>query len=232
VIEGRRDRQVKVRGYRVELEEIEHVLEAHPQADQAAVLAQAENAQQLLVAFIVPAKETAAGGNQTLTPETLRQHLSAKLPDYLAPSGFVFQETMPMTPNGKIDHQALVKDGFARLAAPDRQLIPAENDLERLVVDLWLEALQLERVGVTDNFFDVGGNSLLMVQIHGRLKEKIQRDLEVLELFRNPTIRAMAAYLGQEEAAPASVQPVQDRAALQREAFMQQQRKNQNQERE
>jgi acyl carrier protein len=124
---------------------------------------------------------------------TLREHLRGKLPEAMVPSAFVLLDALPLTPNGKLDRRAL--------PAPDRpsgagsaSAAPG-NQLERKIAAAWQESLGLDEVGVNDNFFDLGGHSLLLVQLHLRLRELLDADLAIVDLFRFPTIRALAQFL-------------------------------------
>ncbi|MCP4710051.1 MAG: AMP-binding protein, partial [Planctomycetes bacterium] len=154
---GRLDDQVKIRGFRIELGEIETVLSGHPKVKEAALSTREDRpGDKRLVAYIVPQKEDAS-----ITDE-LRQYLKDKLPAYMAPSAFVMMQEFPLLPNGKIDRKKLPKPerGDWKL---DEAYVKPKSEAERLIAEVWQEELQMPEVGIHNNFFDLGGNSLLMV---------------------------------------------------------------------
>jgi amino acid adenylation domain-containing protein len=211
---GRGDQQVKVRGYRIELGEIETVLAEHP-AVAAAVATVREDrpGQKQLVAYLATGPERPAG-----LLEDLRAFLRRRLPDYMQPGTFVFLAALPLTPNGKLDRAALPAPQGER---PDlrAEYVPPGDETELAVAEVWQEVLGLERVGLHDNFFDLGGHSLLLIQIHDRLRERFGRNLPIVDLFKHPTVGSLARHLSAEPAA--AEQPgaaVRDRAAKSRAA--------------
>jgi amino acid adenylation domain-containing protein len=179
---GRADEQVKVRGYRIELKEVEQRLLEAEGVKQAVVVARADGAaDKRLVAYVVPRQETA------LEPGRLRAHLRERLPEYMIPSLFVSLDQLPLTPNGKIDRKAL----------PDpepviREYTPPRNATEADLASIWSAVLRADKIGVYDNFFDMGGYSLLAIQVISRARESFGVDLPVRRLFDNPTIAEMA----------------------------------------
>jgi acyl carrier protein len=180
---------VKVRGHRVELGEVEAHLSRHPGVREAAVTIMEQTPGDThLVAHIVPRVH----GDGVVGD--LRARLRAALPDHLVPTRFVVRSEMPRTPNGKLDRRALSAAApFAATAeAPGT---PPENALEETIAAAWKDVLQRESVSVQDNFFDLGGHSLLAVRVHTRLRTELQRDISITDLFRFPTIRALAGYL-------------------------------------
>ena len=186
---GRTDFQVKVRGYRIELGEIESLLEAQPGVKQAAVVVWAEDAADLrLVAYLV------GHHGAVLEQSDLRAALRAKLPDYMVPSELVILSDMPRTANGKLDRKALqgLRPEPARQAVAD--VLPQGN-LEKTIAEFWRKTLKIERVGVTENFFDIGGHSLLVVQLHNQLKQALNMPLSLTDLYQYPTIRSLSEYL-------------------------------------
>jgi natural product biosynthesis luciferase-like monooxygenase protein len=186
---GRADFQVKVRGYRIELGEIESLLEAQAGIKQAAVVVRAEDAADLrLVAYVV--------GNHgaTLQQAELRAALRAKLPDYMVPSEIVILTDMPRTANGKLDRKALQALKPAPVQQTVAEVLP-QGDVEKTIADLWRKTLKIESVGVTDNFFDLGGHSLLVVQLHNQLKQALKTPLSLTDLYQYPTIRSLSEYL-------------------------------------
>ncbi len=215
---GRDDHQVKIRGFRVEPSEIASVLRGHENVREAFVVANAERRDvpdaKLLVAYVVARLRPAP----TLT--SLRSYLSERLPDFMVPQAFVVLEELPLTPNGKVDRKALpspervrpeLKAGFA----------PPRNDLERRIASLWEELLGLDAVGIHDSFFDLGGHSLLMAELHGKLRKRFGIDVAMVKLFQYPTIASLFAHLAAAESVEVATPPVkvQDRAERQKEAL-------------
>jgi acyl-coenzyme A synthetase/AMP-(fatty) acid ligase/acyl carrier protein len=183
---GRKDFQVKIRGYRVEVAEIEEALLAIDSIKAAVVHARADDAgEQRLVAYVVPAAGVAP------TVSELRRALTQTLPDYMMPSAFVFLETLPLSPTGKIDRRALPAPNHARpaLNAPYvAPRTPTESDLARI----WAEVLELEQVGVHDDFLDLGGDSLLATRILSRVIQTFRVELSIQALLAAPTVAQMA----------------------------------------
>jgi amino acid adenylation domain-containing protein len=216
---GRTDEQVKVRGFRIELGEIEAVLTQHPHVREAAVLAAADASQEKrLDAFIVPEPAAAPTGGE------LRGFLQAKLPEYMIPASFKLLDALPLTPHGKVDRRALAGLSAAPLAAGVEYVAP-RTETEKAIAEVWRDVLKVERVGAHDNFFDLGGHSLLLVQLLRRLQAVLKRELSVVDLFRHPSVAALAGYLGrQEEAAPA-FDKVDERARRQKQALSQNRRR-------
>jgi amino acid adenylation domain-containing protein/non-ribosomal peptide synthase protein (TIGR01720 family) len=176
---GRTDFQVKIRGFRIELGEIENALLAQPGVREAVVLA----------------REYQAGDNRLVTylvgeadPETLRQALGQRLPEYMIPSAFVTLETMPLTPNGKLDRRALPAPDYAAASA---QHVPPETLAETQLTLLWQSVLGVQPIGVEDNFFALGGHSLLATQLVQRMSETLQHPVSLQQLFKTPTIRSL-----------------------------------------
>jgi amino acid adenylation domain-containing protein len=185
---GRLDHQVKIRGFRIELGEIETAIAAWPGIRQAVVTARDNSAgDKRLVAYVV----LADGAN--FQPAGLREALREKLPEYMIPASFVPLVALPLTSNGKINRQALPAPGEADagLATESSHLAPANPD-EQALAEIWAQVLGVERVGVTDTFFDLGGHSLLAVRITARAQAKWNIDLPPSIIFENPTVRLMA----------------------------------------
>ena len=209
---GRVDFQVKVRGYRIELGEIEAALAALPSVREAVVVARDDGAgDKRLVAYLVWKEAPAEGVSE------LRAHLRSVLPEFMVPSNYVVLRDLPRTPNAKIDRNALPSpESVNRVATPAAPPVAPAGELETVIAGIWREVLKLPAVGVQDNFFDLGGHSLLAVQVHSRLKRSLERELSITDLFRFPTIRGLAGYLGG-EADGVAVQSGLDRAAQRRE---------------
>jgi natural product biosynthesis luciferase-like monooxygenase protein len=213
---GRLDHQVKVRGYRIELGEIEAALAEQHGVAQAVVMAREDQpGDARLVAYLV------AHSGATLDSATLRDALRARLPEFMLPSAFVMLDEFPQTPNGKIDRKALPAPDAVATAAPAAEFVAPTNDLESQIADVWKDVLKLAQVGTCDNFFDLGGHSLLAVQAHRRLKEALQRDLSITDIFRFPTIQSLATYLT--EGSTGGAQQGSDRAQGRRAAMQRRQ---------
>jgi amino acid adenylation domain-containing protein len=187
---GRRDHQVKIRGFRIELHEIEAGLARHPAVRDCAVLARAEaGAEPRLVGYVI------AKNGEAPTVEILRTHLAQSVPDYMVPAAFVFLDAFPLTINGKLDRAALPAPGADRPHLATLYAAP-QNDLEAQLTRLWKSTLRRELVGTDDNFFDIGGDSLLLTALHRDLERELRRSVPITDLFQYPTIRALAAHLG------------------------------------
>jgi len=187
---GREDFQVKIRGYRIELGEIEAILVQHPAVRQAVVTVTGEQpSYKRLVAHAVL--------NQEISTDELRCFLHDKLPDYMMPSAFVFLDALPLSANGKVDRGTLMAQAIA-LPAPETTYIAPQNQLEQTIAAVWQEILHLDRIGIRDNFFDIGGNSLLVTKAYSKLKIALPDDVKswaLTDLFKYPTIHSFAAYL-------------------------------------
>jgi hypothetical protein len=180
---------------------------------------------QRLVAYIVPSAWTFERGDaredhlQSPTANlwtALRGFLSERLPEYMVPSVCVTLETLPLTPNGKVNRHVLpAPEGVRPNLGMD--YVPPQTELEQTIAAVWHDVLQIKAVGIHDNFFEVGGNSLLLVQAHRKICEKLNDEIPVVELFRYPTIHALAQYLSRGQDAQPSLQHIQDRAKRQME---------------
>jgi hypothetical protein len=186
---GRTDHQVKVRGYRIELGEIEALLALHPAVHEAVVMAREDvPGDQRLVGYILPEGDAP-------DPASLRMHLKDKLPEHMVPSHIVVLSSLPMTPNGKIDRKALPPPESSG-AASEGEFVAPESELQETVAAVWMETLGRGQVGIDDNFFDLGGHSLLVVQMQRLLKERLPQPVSLTDLYRFPTIRAFTEHLG------------------------------------
>ncbi|MEM7018619.1 MAG: amino acid adenylation domain-containing protein, partial [Pseudomonadota bacterium] len=184
---NRLDNQIKLRGFRIELGEIEAVLITHQYVAQCAVIVREDQpGDQRLTAYIVP------DDNAELTMADMRQHLQQQLPDYMIPQHLQALEALPLTPNNKIDRNALRALVTEQLQADVAEFVAARNEREQLIVDIWQEVLGLARVGIEDNFFLLGGHSLLATQIISRLRDNLGVELSMSRLFEHPTISALA----------------------------------------
>jgi acyl carrier protein len=147
---------------------------------------------------------------QKLVPE-LRGYLLEKLPDYMVPSSFIMLDSMPLTPNGKVNRQALPDQDGLRPQLETTYVAP-KTEVERAIAGIWQEALHLEKVGLHDNFFDLGGHSLLMVQVQSRLQEIFEREISLIDMFKCPTISLMTKYFRSKQSEQPSLQESQERA--------------------
>jgi amino acid adenylation domain-containing protein len=195
---GRADRQVKVRGFRVELSEIEAVLAAHPEVREAVAGALRRGlGDERLAAWLVP-----HAGSRPAAAE-LRSWLAERLPAYMVPSTFTLLEALPLSPNGKVDRAAL-----ARLEAPPETLHePPRTPLEAIVAGIWEEVLQAAQVGVHDNFFDRGGHSLLAGLALSRIRAATGADLSLRSFFQQPTVAGLARLAEQARREDRGLQP-------------------------
>jgi amino acid adenylation domain-containing protein len=182
---GRTDNQIKLRGHRIELEEIERVLERHADVLQAVVTLHEQGPDRQLVAYIKPTSDQADAGS-------LRPWLLEQLPEYMVPGTFHSIEEIPLTPNGKVDRKRLPKPKpLARELFNDA--IDPRNRIEEQLAKVWSEILGVGRVSVRSNFFDLGGHSLLLVRVREKLRHDLDFDISVVDLFRYPTIESLAA---------------------------------------
>jgi amino acid adenylation domain-containing protein len=210
---GRIDHQVKLRGFRIELGEVEAVLRQYAGVQEVTILAREDVPDdQRLVAYVVP--------NQVPAPAIgeMRRFLKERLPEYMIPSAFVLLDVLPLTPNGKVDRPALPMPNTARPELEGAYVAP-RSEVERTIATLWQEVLHLAKVGIHDNFFDIGGHSLLMVRVYSKLREALNKGLSMIDLFRYPTVSSLAKYLSQEQNEQPSFRQAHDRAKRQTEAI-------------
>ena len=180
---GRLDRQVKVRGFRVETGEVEAALAAHPSVAAAVVVAHGEGEQRRLVAYVVPSE----GGEGPPPAGELRAFVQGRLPEYMTPASFVTLGELPLTPSGKVDLRALPSPETQQ-PTPGRGFVAPRTAAEQLVAAIWAEVLGAESVGVEDNFFDLGGHSLLATQLVSRVRDLLQVEVPVNVVFESPTV--------------------------------------------
>ncbi|NET13338.1 MAG: amino acid adenylation domain-containing protein, partial [Okeania sp. SIO1H6] len=180
---GRIDNQVKLRGFRIELGEIESALSTHPQVQQNVVICREDTpGNQRLVAYIVSSEKS-------LNSKDLRPYLQSKLPEYMVPSVFVLLETIPLTPNGKIDRKVL--------PAPDIDLtntdeyIPPQTPTQEILAKIFAEILEVTKIGIHDNFFNLGGHSLLATQVISRIRQSLAIEIPLKTLFESPTVEQL-----------------------------------------
>jgi amino acid adenylation domain-containing protein len=217
---GRIDNQVKIRGFRIELSEIETVLSQHQSVQKAVVIVKENvSGDKYLVAYIVPNIETqrqslqrgatALGGFADLKQvaweppqraasiftSLLRKFLKEKLPEYMIPKAFVILDSLPLTVNGKVDRYVLTALNTPTSHSIDKAFIAPRTPTESTLAKIWAEVLNIEGVGIYDNFFDLGGNSLLTVQLMKQIYKHFERELPLSSLFLNPTIESLATAL-------------------------------------
>ena len=189
---GRFDHQVKVRGYRIELGEIEASLLSHTGVRETVVVAREDTPGDVrLVAYIVPSS------NDSAPAAELKEHLRTRMPDFMVPAHFVTLDALPQTPNGKIDRKQLPAPEASQAPVATEAFVAPASDLEEQIAAIWKDVLKLPQVGARDNFFDLGGHSLLAVQAHRRLRDALQRDISITDIFRFPTIQSLSAFLGE-----------------------------------
>jgi len=217
---GRNDHQVKIRGIRVELGELESLLLSHAEVQEAAILAREDSAGEMrLVAYVVrrfcetpmSANARLVSPNDDARPEgcseatashmserrsnewrdQLREYLRARVPDYLIPSSWVILERLPLTPNGKVDRRALPAPPARPVDIGD--YVPPRSDIESSLAAIWSEVLRVDQVGIKDNFFELGGSSLTIVRISARIAARLGVDLEARLIFACPTIETLAS---------------------------------------
>ncbi|WP_259642358.1 condensation domain-containing protein, partial [Pseudomonas savastanoi] len=214
---GRIDHQVKIRGFRIELGEIEARLQAHPAVREVIVLA----VDGQLAAYLVPAQPDQ---DQQSLREALKTELRAHLPDYMVPTHFIVLDKMPLTANGKLDRKALPAPDASQLQAA---YIAPQGELEQQLAAIWADVLKVEQVGRSDNFFELGGHSLLATQVISRIRQQLDVELSLRDLFeaRDLAAFAQAAGNGHGNAAPRFIkadrsQPLGLSYAQQRQWFL------------
>src|SRR5882724_3162520 len=213
---GRADEQVKVRGYRIELGEVETVLREHGQVQECVVVAREdEEGEKRLVAYVV---EQGEGAGASVSVKEWREYLKQRLPEYMIPSSYVRLEQLPLTVNGKIDRRALpAPDGARPELGVD--FIAPRGEVELRVAGVWAEVLGITEVGVEDNFFEMGGHSLQMIRVQGKLQALFDRELPLVRLFEYSTVRRLAKYLNEGEGKNRMSEQVHDRLRKQEEAL-------------
>ncbi len=211
---GRADQQVKIRGYRVELGEIETHLSRHSAVRAVAVVAKDAR----LVAYLTLHAVPRPSHHEWVS------FLGAFLPEPMIPSSFVVLDAMPLLPSGKVDRRALPEPTLTP-RADGRIHGGPETALEHAIAAIWREVLHVDPVGIDDNFFDLGGHSLALAQVHSRLRSRLTRDVPIVDLFRHSTVRALARHLDVRGGASEGTVAVDDRARKQRAAFERQRRR-------
>jgi acyl carrier protein len=202
---GRVDEQVKIRGFRIELGEIEAVLAQHASVRESVVVTRDDGrGSQRLVAYVV-------SNNGDVRTDELREFLQEKLTEYMVPSSFVTMETLPRTPNGKVDRRALPEAGSTLPEANETYLAP-RSATECAIANIWQEVLKVEKIGVNDNFFGLGGHSLLLVHTQSKVSEALRVKVSMIEMFKYPTISALAEHLSEQRSSIPASAPTQNQA--------------------
>lgn len=183
---GRIDNQVKIRGFRIELGEIEAISNQYSNIKETVIIAK-ENTlgDKYLAAYVIKKEEVSV--------KEIRQFLSEKLPEYMIPSIFVFLESFPLTPNGKIDRKALPEPNFE--TRKEKKFIAPRNETEIKLVQIWQDILGIEKMGINDNFFELGGHSLLAVRLVTQIQQFYEKNIPIATLFQTPTIEKLAQVL-------------------------------------
>ncbi|MCK4258703.1 MAG: amino acid adenylation domain-containing protein [Halanaerobiales bacterium] len=188
---GRKDHQVKIRGYRIELGEIENQLLKHEAIDQTVVLAREEEYSKYLCVYVV--------GNREIKISELRDHLVRVLPDYMVPSYFIQLDNLPLNINGKVDRKALPEPDEKNITRID--YIGPRNKTEERLVSIWHEILRIDRIGINDNFFNLGGHSLKATTLVLKIHEEFNIEIPLREVFNRPTIKELNWYIQNTEEA-------------------------------
>jgi acyl-coenzyme A synthetase/AMP-(fatty) acid ligase len=223
---GRSDQQVKIRGHRIELGEIEAELARCSGVREAVVVARGDSpGDRRLVAYLV------AHAGEEIAVGELRRALRAALPEFMVPSRFLVLAAMPLLPNRKIDRKAL--PAAETVEAPGSAAVAAAapaTRTEQTIAAIWQDVLGIRHAGVDDNFFDLGGHSLLAVKAHARLKATFASDLAITDLFRFPTVRSLARFLGDSSGGrDGALEASEERGAARRELMAQRRRRTQRQ---
>lgn len=191
---GRSDHQVKIRGFRIELPEIEATLMEQEEVKESLVLAHKKGSEEKrLVAYIVPSQPSAQRDEmqENRIISTLRSHVRSRLPEYMIPSMFLFMDEFPLTPNGKVDRKALPEPEWN----DNRSFIPPRTELETRLANIFRETLDIPAVSIQDNFFEIGGHSLLLTKIISRIESEIHKTVSLQDFFVNPTVEGIAGII-------------------------------------
>lgn len=198
---GRIDDQVKIRGFRIELAEISLVLAKHPAVKESVVLVQNdEPSNPHLVAYVIP------HSHQNPATKDLKDFLQAQLPDYMVPAAFVLLKAFPLMPNGKLDRHTLL--GLETVGLNLQEYVAPQNAVEEVLASIWANLLKVERVGIWDNFFDLGGHSLLTTQLISRVRQTFRVEISLRDLFAEPTLAHLSKILIANEAKPGQTEKI------------------------
>jgi amino acid adenylation domain-containing protein/FkbM family methyltransferase len=209
---GRIDDQVKISGHRVEPREVEEVIQSHTAVQQVAVVAEEDGNLLRLIAYIVPRE------GHVINAFDVKRHIRQKLPEPMVPGAIVEIKELPLTASGKINRKRLPKAESIKPAVTESDKAP-RTEIERFITEIWQEHLQMPSIGVDDNFFDLGGHSMMILPIHARLASRFEDRITVIDLFTYPTVAALAKYLEQpQDEAPLELAAM-ERADRQLHAF-------------
>ncbi len=211
VFKGRRDHQVKLRGHRIELREIEIALGDHADIGECTVLLREDGANPVIVAYASKRPESAAAPDA----DGLRTHLETRLPPYMIPAFFVILDRLPLTANGKVDRDALP----APDADSEKSETPPQTNTQKLIKAIWSEVLDVASFGIHDNFFALGGHSLTISKVHAKLQDALARPVALVKLFEHPTIATLARYLEDGGIPAAEDERVKQRASSRKQAL-------------
>ncbi len=217
---GRTDHQVKLYGVRIELGEIESTLRRHPQVRDALTLLHTTESDDYLTAYVVTAHRDVHSDDDAELTQELRQFLRHSLPEYMLPRYILRLPHIPLTPTGKVDRKALPAPHTHSVAAA---YVAPRNDVERTVIEIWQDALGVDKIGINDNFFDLGGHSLLLVNVYDKLQAAFQKSFPLVEMYRYATVLALTTYLSGSDNDHGHASQAQDRASRQKEALRRQQ---------
>ena len=235
---GRADNWVKIRGFSIELGEIETVMAQHPAVKESVVVPREDNpGNKRLVAYVVPHEHAASILNLEAEQErvslteqlakklelAMRNYLRERLPDYMVPAVFVAIEKMPLTPSGKVNRLALPVPHKSRPELATTLVMP-KSKAEKQIAQVWIEVLGLDVVGIHDNFFELGGYSLLLPQIHNKIAEIFEAELSIMALVQYPTIHALAQHLSQIDFEESTVNGREPSTRLARKSLAEEQR--------
>ena len=214
---GRIDHQIKIRGFRIELGEIEAVINNYEDVKETVVIVREDIPEEKRITAYLMLKQ-----KETFDVLALRSFLNKQLPDYMIPSDFVLLEEFPLTTSGKLDIKRLPAGEGERYSGT--KYVTPQNQLEKTIADIWQKYLNLNKIGIDDNFFDLGGHSLLMVKVNNDLKQSLKKDISIVEMYRYPTIRTLSEALSNEDDKVLSFDKISDRAKRQKESSSKQKR--------
>jgi len=213
---GRIDFQVKLRGFRIELGEIEALLAKHDSVRDAVVTVREDvPGDKRMVAYLIPQ------AGHKINPADLREHFKDTLPAFMIPAYFIALDAFPLTPNMKTDRKALpAPNERLSQAEPAADFAPPSNDYQKQIAEIWQAALGISQISIHDNFFELGGHSILAVQVHRQMRETLQTDLTIADMFRYATIASISDFLGNQDAPVlAAHQTALSRAAKRKKAL-------------
>ena len=214
---GRGDTQVKIRGFRIELGEIEATLAEHPTVQQAVVLARRDGpGEQKLVAYCIYRPKHKPAANE------LREFLKARVPEHMVPYAYVPLDELPLTVNGKIDRAVLPAPVIDGVGGPG----DTSTGIEQTILEIWREVLGVSHIRIDDNFFDLGGDSLLLARIQLRLQDQVKAEIAITDLFEFPTVRSLSRHISRKPSDQPFAVEASERAQKQRLAFSRRQQRN------